>query len=488
MYKFVMEPFKHQYSGISLYRGNTRYGFFDEQGCGKSKVVVDASNLLFLDKSINAIIIICPNTVKSTWANPEWGQIAIHTPKEFRTRIHQIDLSRRLPHIDDLVKQGKRPSSNDGPLWIVVNYEAVRQDFFEQWLAKFMTGAAPVALVLDESTRIKNPRAQQTKAILRLGKYASRKYILTGTPMAKNPLDIYSQMNFLDPSILQCPSFVAFRSQFAIMGGYCVGGKPVQVVGWKNLDRLQEKIAHCSRVVRKKDVLPDLPDKLYTKIELPLSAEQAEAYRSMKAYAIAQFPESLTKSVAPIAITKILRLTQITSGFLGATDNDYSIAKAYPSNPKQDFIIDLLEGTEHVVVFGIFKFELEALYKRLEQEGISCAMIHGEVKNKEREQHIQDFQQGNIRVLICQVVTGGIGITLTKAHTAVYISNPYSYESRAQSEDRLHRPGQHNNVTYYDLLATCDGKPTIDHTVLEVLKEKKDLSDVLLGRSINEIL
>lgn len=483
-YQFTYPPFKHQSEGIQLLRSNRYFGFFDEPGCGKSKVVIDGTNLLFLDNGNNLTFVVCPNTVKSTWANPVWGQITVHTPEELQPFIYRIESGKRLLSPSEIIEMRRTR-----PIWIVTNYEALRSAQIQDWAATVLSQCAPSTLVLDESTRIKNRTAQQTKAALRLARFASRRYILTGTPITKNPLDLYTQMNFLSSDILRFPSFVAFRNRYAKMGGYSVGGRPVEIVGWQHLDELRQKIAKFTRVVEKKEALPDLPDKLYTRIEVPLTSEQAQAYEQMREYAIAEFPGTMDRAMAPIALTKLLRLSQITSGHLTVSDGlGNNQVKTFEKNPKIDVVLDLLEEHTHMVIFCMFVAEIHQVAAALKAKGITHGLIYGETPNKQREAIQESYQKGDIRVVVCQVVTGGIGITLTRGHAAVFLTNPYSYESRVQAEDRLHRPGQHHNVTYFDLVATCKGDQTIDNTVLDILKKKERLSESILGRTMEDLI
>lgn len=484
-YQYVFPPFKHQVEGIGLLRSHRYFGFFDEPGCGKSKVVVDGTNQLFADKANNLTVVICPNTVKATWANPTWGQIRTHTPSDFPIPVVvRIDSGRRLPELTAL-----RQYKGVKPVWIIANYEALRSESNQQWLMAAMQVLAPATMVLDESTRIKNRTALQTKAVMRVSTCASRRYILTGTPITNNPLDIYSQMNFLSKDILRFPSFVAFRNRYAEMGGYSVGGRPVEIIGWKNLNELREKISKHTRVVCKEDALPDLPSKLYARIEVALTTEQCKAYKQMREYAIAEFPGTVDRAMAPIALTKLLRLSQITAGHLTVSDGfGESEIKNFSANPKVDAVLELLQEHERMVVFCMFIAEIQQLEKALTDAKITFGSIYGETPNTEREAIQGKYQAGDLRVVICQVVTGGIGITLTRGHAACFLTNPYSYEARRQAEDRLHRPGQVHNVIYYDLVATCEGERTIDATVLDVLKRKEDLSDRVLGHSLEEVI
>jgi hypothetical protein len=486
-YQYKWKPFLHQVEGIQLYRGRDFYGFFDQPGCGKSKIVVDGNNLLFLDRAVFGAVVVCPNTVKSTWANPEWGQIATHTPAGFPHHVYRIESGKRPPKMDIYYTE-----KGSAFVWIIVNYEALRNPKIEDYLREFLLNMSPAAMILDESTKVKNRQAIQTKAALRLGQHAKRRYILTGTPIAKNPLDLYTQINFLSAGILRYPHFIAFRNRYAQMGGYMVQGRPVQVVGWQNLDELKERLKAHTRVVDKRIALPDLPPKMYTRMEIPLSEEQERAYAMMKEHAITTVPGIIGQTTATIALTKILRLTQITSGHVPLVNSVTGATQivSFHKNPKFDVIMDLLEDVPFMVVFCMFVVEIQDLAARLCKAEISCGLIYGETSNKDREQIQTDFRDGKIRVVICQVVTGGIGIQLTHGDTAVFTTNPYSHEARIQAEERLHRPGQVNDkVHYIDLIATVgDGIKTVDHATLKALDKKQNLSDAVIGYTMEEIL
>ena len=486
-YEYVYKPFLHQVEGIQLYRGRHYYGFFDQPGCGKSKIVVDGSNLLFKDNALFGAVVVCPNTVKSTWANHEWGQVARHTPAGLPHFVYRIESGKRNPKMETCCLDKGRAF-----IWIIVNYEALRNPKTEDYLKDFLLNMSPAAMILDESTRIKNRSAIQTKAVLRLAQHATRRYILTGTPIAKNPLDLYTQVNFLSPSILRYPHYIAFRNRYAQMGGYMVGGRPVQIVGWQNLDELRERLKPHTRVIDKKEALPDLPPKLYTRMEVALSDEQDRAYMMMKDHAVTSVPGVIGQATASIALTKILRLSQITSGHLpvinSVTGREQLITFAH--NPKFKLVLELLEDVPFMIVFGMFIQEIQVLSERLTGAGISHGMIYGETKLLEREKIQERYQKGELRVVICQVVTGGIGITLTQGDTAVFLTNPYSHEARVQAEDRAHRPGQTNEkVNYIDIIAvTQRGNKTVDHTVLKALEKKQDLSDAVLGQAMEDLL
>jgi SWI/SNF-related matrix-associated actin-dependent regulator 1 of chromatin subfamily A len=211
----------------------------------------------------------------------------------------------------------------------------------------------------------------------------------------------------------------------------------------------------------------------------------------MRDNAVATFPGSIGQATATIALTKMLRLQQITSGHLpikhSVTGSDQLCV--FPANPKYDFVMELLEDqVDYLVIFVNFIEELQGMAARLKNAHISHGIIYGDTKNKDREKIQEQYSKGELRVVLCQIVTGGIGLTLVQGSTAVYLSNHFSYEVRTQSQDRLHRPGQKNNVLYYDLISTCNGRKTVDHTVMKAVGVKQNLSDYVLGRSLEEVM
>lgn len=486
--RFKTAPYRHQEADVASLFDNEVFGLFNEMGTGKTKTVIDAACLLHEWEKINTVLIVCPAAVRSVWVNPEFGEIKKHSWKsscvlEFHTpsRIIWTDSNAKLD-------------------WCVTNYEYIRKSDKRERLIKLLHGRK-ILMVLDESSFIKNRVAEQTKACMEIGKVVHRKVILNGTPISNNPFDLWSQMNFLSPRILPYKNFYHFRSEFAVMGGF----HNHKVIQWQNLDRLQQHVAPYVVRREKKDCL-DLPKKIYTQLEVPLSERTWKMYKKMKDEAVVWLEQN--PSMAAQAGVKIMRLAQITSGFLGgflpADDSSQVELEAVEiSHEKLDllrqWIKERLEEkpTRKIIVWCRFRKELERVAQDLNNFCLECGgrrfenhssshtfqpldtyKLYGQGKN-ERTEAIKRFSTVDDKpaILAAQPQAGGFGLNLIAADTVVYMSNDFSPQNRLQSEDRVHRPGQTQHVLYLDILATGPtGQKTIDHHIRKVLKNKFDIA------------
>lgn len=478
-YPFRAAPFANQVTGMNLLLANPTFGIFDEMGTGKSRMVVDTASALFLTGSIKAALVVCPNTVKGNWADEARGQIAQWTPDAVRYGVIRCDSDRYTQWGKDLdtLQRG------DAYLvWIVINYEALRSGKIYSKIESVLK-ARSTLMVLDESQKIKSPQAEQTQAVQTLGQYAARRVILSGTPITNRPLDVYSQFAFLDKRILGYPTFTAFKARYARLGGYSVHGRPVEIIGYDHLDELETKVKGYSRRVLKKDCL-DLPPKVYERREVALSEGEWSLYKQMRDELLIEVEGQ--EVAAPVVLTKLLRLTQLTSGFVTRPREDGQDPDVFysPTSAKLDEALEVIdEAPGKVIVWCLFHAELDRLREALVGKKVMCVEVHGKVTGADRDEAVRRFQEDpSVKVFLGQVATGGVGITLTAADTVVYLTNSYSWEHRAQSEDRAHRAGQTRSVTYVDLLATGpQGGRTVDHAVLEAVLAKRDLAGVVLG-------
>jgi len=297
-------------------------------------------------------------------------------------------------------------------------------------------------------------------------------------------MDLYSQMEFLDPGILGFRSFYAFQGRYAIVQRRTLGSHSFNhVVGFRRLDELTEKLQEHSYRVRKEDCL-DLPDKVYMSRSVELTKEQSDAYVQMKHLALARLDNgelATTKNV----LTQIMRLQQICLGHL--TDDD-GVVNDLPSNRLDELlsICDEIQG--RAIIWATWTRDIrsiaEALRNRFSVQAV--ATLHGETPDSERQKIVETFQdrQSESRFLVGHPKTGGFGLTLTAANTVIYYSNSYDLELRVQSEDRAHRIGQENKVTYVDLLSPG----TIDEKIVGALRSKIRIADQILGENVREWL
>ncbi len=478
--RFLTTPFKHQLVGVKRLVTNPAFALFDEMGVGKSKQVVDAAGVLFDEGVIDTVVVVAPSSVREVWTDPKLGEVTTHgwVPAEVQ------EFSARNPDPE---------LPNAGTLsWVVTSYEYLRRQEGENHkvfvhlkrLVRALRGRR-VALVLDESSYVKSRTASQTKACLALRKTCDRAVLLNGTPVSHSPLDLWAQMCVLDRDILRTfKNFYHFRARYAVMGGF----QRQQVVAWKNLDELNDLLAPYVLRRVKTDCL-DLPDKLYTTVSAQLDAKTWRAYREMRDEMVTWLEDAPAPVVARQAVVKMLRLAQLTAGFLGGeVDNDgVPTGKVVElGDTKLRAILSWMTERRaadpdfRVLVWCRFRPELTRFATALREDGWNTWELRGGQSATDRRAAIKEFQTGATSgpcALVGQPQAGGIGLNLTSVHHVVYASNDFNLRTRLQSEDRVHRPGQRHPVTYVDVLTTGpNGGRTIDHYVTRALRAKDDLA------------
>jgi SNF2 family DNA or RNA helicase len=452
------------------------FALLDEPGAGKTKQVVDAACFLADVDEIDTVLVVSPASVRAVWAG-EFGEIDKHawfpsTISEYHSRTP------RIHHAPGVLN------------WHVTNYEFIRDpDRLKALMAQLV--GRKLWIVLDESIRIKGNRTASAKACLKLAPLAQRRTILNGTPFGNNPLDLWAQFEFLSPRIIGCQNFYQFRGRYALMGGYY----NKQVIGWQNLDELQGKIAPYALRRLKADCL-DLPEKTFTIREAALSGKTWDLYKSMRDDCVAWL-DAQTASVAPQAVVRLLRLSQVTAGFIGGLDGgEADLLTEGLTKPTREvgrekldafleYLDDLLveDPALRLLVWCRFRAELDRAAKAVAERfpNTWVGRIEGGQRETDRRARIDTFQtdhdrQTEPRILFGNPQAGGLGLTLTAAHRVVYLSNDYNLINRLQSEDRVHRPGQRHPVLYTDVIATGpEGQRTIDHVILTALRKKQDL-------------
>ena len=266
-YKFKTKPYGHQITALEKSWDKEEYGYFMEMGTGKSKVLVDNIAMLYDKGKINAALIIAPKGVYRNWFS---GEIPNHLPShiDHKTVIWTATTSKAKD------KEYQQLFKIDYDLHILImNVEAFSTKKGLEFATKFLNCHKTI-MAIDESTTIKTPTAKRTKAILTLGKLAKYRRILTGSPVTKSPLDLYTQCNFLHEELLGFNSYYTFRNRYATMIDRNFGGRRVQIVGgYKRLDELSDSLKKFSYRVLKEDCL-DLPEKVYIQREVELSDEQ----------------------------------------------------------------------------------------------------------------------------------------------------------------------------------------------------------------------
>ena len=474
-YKFKTKPYAHQLEALEKSWAAETYALFMEMGTGKSKVLVDNIAVLYDKGAIRGALIIAPKGVYKNWDEIEFP---VHLPDhvEHTKVLWEPNITKRKQMELDTLFDGK-----DDLKVLIMNVEAFSTtkglDFAHSFLNIFL-GKALIGI--DESTTIKSPTAKRTKNILKIGELAKYRRILTGSPVTKSPLDLYTQCKFLDPYHLDEDSYYAFRARYSNMVKRNFGGRSVQlVVSYRRLDELAKKLEKFSYRVLKEDCL-DLPPKVFTKRIVELSDEQKKMYITMKNAAIAEQDGKVMSSMS--ALTTLLRLHQITCGTFKADDGTLTPIK----NNRITALMDCLEETDgKVIIWATYREDIKNIVESLKKAygDASTVEYHGAVDPRVRQEQIALFQQKNgpTRYFVGNAQTGGYGITLTAANTVVYYSNSYDLEKRLQSEDRAHRIGQTGSVTYVDLIA----ENTIDERIVKALRKKINIANEIMGEDIN---
>ena len=473
-YKFKTKPYAHQITALEKSWDKTEYGYFMEMGTGKSKVLVDNMAMLYDKGRINGALIIAPKGVYNNWFSQE---IPTHLVSHIQPTM--VLWTASTSKTKDKEYQSLFETGHDLHI-LIMNVEALSTKKGLAFAHKFMS-CHKTMLAVDESTTIKNPTAKRTKSILQLGKLAEYRRILTGSPVTKSPLDLYTQCAFLNEFLLGFNSFYAFRNRYAHMLERNFGGRRVQIIGsYQRLDELSENIKKFSYRVLKEDCL-DLPPKIYTRREVELTEEQSKAYATMKTAALALLKGKM--ATAPHVLTQMMRLHQITCGHL--KNDDGTITKIKNNRMKE--LLGLLEEVEgKVIIWANYIYDIENLVETIKEEygDDSVVQYYGAINSADRAEAILKFQDpdSKARFFIGNPQTAGYGITLTAANNVIYYSNGYDLEKRLQSEDRAHRIGQTKSVTYIDLIAP----KTVDEKIVKALRKKMDIANTIMDEDWRE--
>ena len=472
-YKFKTKPYKHQMTALEKSWSKENFAYFMEMGTGKTKVLIDNMAMLYDKGKIDGALIIAPKGVVKTWYEQE---LPTHLPNH----IENVSVLWQ-PNITK-TQQEKLESlfEIETALHILImNVEALSTDKGVKFASKFLN-SHKVLMAIDESTTIKTPSAKRTKNIISLGKYAKYRRIMTGSPVTKNPLDLYSQCEFLNPYLLDFTSWYAFRNRYAEMKTMHVRGRSIQVVDeFKNLGELSNTVKTFSERILKEDCL-DLPPKNFTKRHITLSNEQKKAYEQMKKAAMAVLNGKVTTTMT--VLTQLMRLHQITCGHFTADDGSTQLI---PNNRITE-LMNILEETEgKAIIWANYQKDMTQILENINKVYGPGSVVdyYGLTPQEDRQDNIRKFQSDpKCRFLVGTPSTGGYGITLTAANTVIYYSNGYDLEKRLQSEDRAHRIGQKKNVTYIDII--CED--TVDEKIVKALRDKINIASEVLGEELRE--
>jgi SNF2 family DNA or RNA helicase len=473
-YAFKTKPFAKQREALDALYGKRSMALFMEMGCGKTFVTVNIHAALCVDYHCDTVVLLCPLSIRNNWVR----QLGLHMPDFVCYSMHLLNNGKAGMRAYD---QWLKESVDRDQRWLVIGIESIAASRTALDLAeKFICSSTKSACIVDESHKIKNDSADRTRAAYRLARKAEWRTIMTGTPIANNPLDLYSQYEFLSPDIIGLGDFYSFRARYAIMGGY----ENREVLGFNHMDELTELLAPYTFQATKAEVL-DLPPKLYERREVELTDEQRRLYNAMaRDKVVVTDDKQLT---AQNVLEKMLRLAEIVGGFVSYENEQPTDAlgrkqkRSYREpvpgkNPKVAEMLEIAQASnQSTIVWCAYLDELHAVVAALKKAGHTCVALHGGLDETQRTAALDAFQANKIRFLVSNAATGGLGLDMTAGTLEVFFSNTFSYTDRIQAEDRAHRAGQTKRVTIVDLIAV----DTVDQAIEAALRAKMDIADYI---------
>ncbi len=483
---FKTKPFAHQLEEFNAHKDTPARGLLWEPGCGKTwPSLVKAAHLEDAGE-IKGMMVLAPNGVHRNWAV---DQIPTHLPDELLERTRVVLWQTSKANTKWHQGEARQALADPGFVIVCMSYDAVMTaKGFAFWKA-FLKGR-PCKYVLDESPRIKTPGSKRSKRIAGSSKAAPYREILTGTIVDDKPFDVYNQIRFLDPLAwhkVGCSDFTAFKNTFGVWKKQQIsdgrGGMREfpMLVSFRNLELLKEIVASYGSRLLKEDVL-DLPPKLYSKRYYELSPAQRKAYKELQTE-FYTFLDSGEMVSADLVITRMLRLQQVTSGYLPGDADGETLVQIGDKHPRIDLLVECVEDAGHqVIVWAKYRQDITSILVALGGAKISAVRYDGQCNETEMGQAVDSFKAGSAQVFVANPQKGSEGLTLTCAKTMIYYNNGYRLSQRTQSEDRFHRIGQEDPVHIIDLAAV----DTVDTAIIDILRRKQELASFVQGDEIRE--
>jgi len=463
-YPYKTKPYEHQKNALNESAEKSQWAYFMEMGTGKTKVTIDNLAYLFFKRKVTAALIIAPKSVYLNWEN----EIETHMPDVLKYKIFKWNIDKPKDYF-------ALQNFKDLKIFLI-NVEALSTKRGFEACKEYLVKNKLNFVALDESTTIKNRSAKRTRNILGLQKLSQVRRILTGSPITKSPLDLYTQCQFLSPELLGFSSYLAFRNRYAEMTDIPVGsGRYISVPKYyKRLQELELKIKQFATRIRKDECL-DLKPKVRQKRYIELDGEGKKIYEKLRTTALAIVEDS-TISFSN-KLTEIIKLHQVCNGF--TKDDEGQILQLHKS--KLLALEETLEETDgKVIIWANYIYNIEEIIKFIEKKygKKSVVSIYGAVDVQTRKEAVRRMQEDpETRFLVGNPTTGGFGLTLTAVNTVIYFSNNYNLEVRKQSEDRAHRMGQKGTVVYIDIVA----RNTLDEAIMKSLTSKGQIAAKTLG-------
>jgi len=473
-YPFKNKPYLHQAAFLQRFWEDPEVALFADMGTGKSFMLINNAAMLYDKGKVNSMLIVAPKGVYRNWYTSE---VPKHMPEHVQYTMAAWSPS---PRKAEKAQMELMLHAVDTLRILVMNIEAFSTPKGLNFASVFLRVTTSF-MAVDESTTIKTPGAKRTKGIIKVGREARYRRIATGSPVTKSPLDLFSQCEFLGPNNLNYSSYYAFQNRYAVLVERKLPTHTFkQIVGYRHLEELQKKLNDFSFRVTKEECL-DLPDKVFVRRDIELTDEQRKAYDQMKLMALTLIGGDMMSTNN--ALTQIMRLHQICCGHVKFDDGRQV---DIPNNRVNELLATTQEVTGKIIIWANYRRDIENIKAALQKEyGMTAvATYYGDTETEERQEIVTKFQDpdSDLRFFVGNPRTGGYGLTLTAAHTVIYYSNSFDLEVRLQSEDRAHRIGQTNKVTYIDFISPG----TVDEHIVKALRNKINIASAVLGEDLKD--
>lgn len=451
------EPFAHQKIMATAAVTLDGCAFLAEMGTAKTRPAVEAMAWHRQQNVCDVYVVLCPKSIMNIWVTqvPMWSLSLHATPLEGPLRERAEDI------------RNARPSEV-----LILNYEALHSLEILTAL-RHLCSRTRVGLVLDELQKVRNPSTKQSKHAMQIAQLATWRLGLTGTPIIQGGHDIWAEWYIIDLGITFGANYVQFRREFFNENPWTheISSLP------GTDDEIGLRMRRRGLRYRKSECM-DLPPKLYETLQIDMTREQEGAYNAMRDTLVAELEDQT--AVAANQLVAILRLAQITSGFVHVEGGAGADIHRFNPNPKlracEELVREQIADGHSVIVWAWYNEDVDRLAATLAD--LHPSIIRGGQNNTTRRIMQENFQDGSTRLLIANPASGGLGLDLFAADLAIYFSQSYSLEHRLQSEDRCHRAGseRHASVTYIDLVC----RNTIDEIINGALQRKLDTADVIV--------
>ena len=456
-FKFKTNPYDHQIVGFNYGLQNDRWLLGDEMGLGKTKQVIDIAVAKKLIKGYKHCLIVCGvNGLKWNWRN----EVYTHSNESAyilgqKVKGNKISIGSNKDKLNDV-----KNLANIDSYFIITNVETLRDEAINEELQKLCKDGTIGMIAFDECHKAKNPTTQQGKGILKL--QAETMIAMTGTPLMNNPMDLYIILKWLG---YEKHAFYSFKKHYCVMGGF--GG--YEIVGYKNLDELQEQLDDIM-LRRKKEEVLNLPEKTYINEYVEMSPAQKKIYNEVTN----EIKDNIDQiSIAPNPLAELIRMRQAT-GFTGILSS--TVQESAKLDRMEELVEEAKENGKKVVIFSNWTQMTDVIYTRLTTKGFRIAQITGETPDAQRQSIVENFQTGRYDAIIGTSGAMGTGLTLTAGTVEIFLDEPWNMALKEQCVDRCHRIGQKDNLTIYTLMC----KDTIDEKVHMLVENKGKMADMLV--------